>query len=167
MAELRQRVDGGHFQPARRIEFYLLICVTHGKCTHNVDFKPVNCEAGILLALRPAQANQFDAEHDWDGWLLIFRPEFLLQLGTGNSVSDMKLGIDDYWSSTERLDSILCVYLSIRSGCFDTCACRVCFGSIARVHDFRNADAICDRLHLGVHDRRVFRANPCSRTDRY
>jgi AraC-like DNA-binding protein len=94
VAELRQRVDAGHFRTAHRIAFYLLICVTQGKCTHIVDFKPVNCEAGTLLALCPAQANHFDADSDWDGWLLIFRPEFLLPLRKDGKVSDMKLAVD-------------------------------------------------------------------------
>lgn len=94
VAALRQRVDIAHFRAAHRIEFYLLICVTSGTCTHTVDFRPVRCGAGTLLTLRPAQAQQFDAESDWDGWLVIFRPEFLLPLQSVGNVSDMKLALD-------------------------------------------------------------------------
>lgn len=94
IAELRRRVDIAHFRSAHRIEFYLLICITRGQCTHTVDFRPIECEAGTLLTLRPAQAQQFDAESDWDGWLVIFRPEFLLPLQLAGNVADIKLAVD-------------------------------------------------------------------------
>lgn len=94
VAELRRRVDIAHFRAAHRIEFYLLICITRGKCLHTVDFRPVNCEAGTLLTVRPSQAQQFDAESDWDGWLVIFRPEFLLPLQSAGNVADIKLVVD-------------------------------------------------------------------------
>lgn len=91
---LRRRVDIAYFRAAHRIEFYLLICVTSGACTHTVDFRPVRCGPGTLLTIRPAQAQQFDADSDWDGWLVIFRPEFLLPLQSVNNASNMKLAID-------------------------------------------------------------------------
>ncbi|WP_264625395.1 AraC family transcriptional regulator [Candidatus Symbiopectobacterium sp. NZEC135] len=59
-------------------EFYMLICVTEGQCTHFVDFEPVECSAGTLLTLRPGQAHNFGSEEDWDGWMVLLRPEFLL-----------------------------------------------------------------------------------------
>lgn len=93
VAELRQRVDIAQFR-AHRIEFYLLICITSGTCNHIVDFRHVRCDAGTLLALHPAQAQQFDAGSNWNGWLVIFRPEFLLPLQTSGSVADMKLAVE-------------------------------------------------------------------------
>lgn len=56
----------------------MLICVTHGRCVQLVDFKSVACEPGTLLALRPGQAHSFGCDEDWDGWIVLFRPEFLL-----------------------------------------------------------------------------------------
>lgn len=94
VAELRRRVDIAHFRAAHRIEFYLLIWIASGTCNQIVDFKHVRCNAGTLLALRPAQAHQFDAESDWNGWLVVFRPEFLLPLQASGSVSDMKLAVE-------------------------------------------------------------------------
>lgn len=92
--ELRRRVDSARLRAPQRIEFYQLICVSEGACVHTVDFKPVRCEPGTLLMLRPAQAQQFDAETGWNGWILIFRPEFLLPLKTDGVLSDMKMTVD-------------------------------------------------------------------------
>ncbi|KFX16441.1 transcriptional regulator [Pectobacterium atrosepticum] len=62
-------------------EFYMLICVTEGQCTHFVDFEPVECSAGTLLTLLPGQAHNFGSEEGWDGWMVLLRPEFLLSAG--------------------------------------------------------------------------------------
>jgi AraC-like DNA-binding protein len=75
--DLRMRATAEHLRRAHRIDFHLLIFVTSGKCNHVVDFKPVRCRSGSLLVLRPSQAEQFDVTSDWDGWLVLFRPEFL------------------------------------------------------------------------------------------
>jgi AraC-like DNA-binding protein len=77
MADLRARVKGAHLQRVHRIEFYMLICVTEGECEHVIDFKRVTGKQGSLFMLQPSQAEQFDLSHDWDGWLILFRPEFL------------------------------------------------------------------------------------------
>jgi AraC-like DNA-binding protein len=43
-----------------------------------VDFEPLACGRGTLLVLSPRQMQRFDAKTtDWEGWLVIFRPEFL------------------------------------------------------------------------------------------
>ncbi len=89
MSDLRQRVGKGHLQRVHRIEFHMLICVTRGECTHLVDFTPVHCRPSSLLALHPSQAEQFDADQDWDGWLVLFRPEFLLPSHTKAPVSNL------------------------------------------------------------------------------
>lgn len=59
-------------------EFYMLICVTEGRCVQIVDFEPVSCSAGTFLALRPGQAHNFGSDEGWNGWIILFRPEFLL-----------------------------------------------------------------------------------------
>jgi AraC-like DNA-binding protein len=58
-------------------EFFMLICVTEGECVQIVDFEPVSCSAGTFLALRPGQAHNFGTDEEWDGWIILFRPEFL------------------------------------------------------------------------------------------
>src|SRR5688572_26764768 len=92
--DLRSRIDIAHYRAAHRIEFYQLIHITHGTCTHTVDFRPIWCEAGTVLILRPAQAQQLDLKSAWDGWVMIFRPEFLLPLQRDSVVADVKLSVD-------------------------------------------------------------------------
>jgi AraC-like DNA-binding protein len=92
--DLRNRIDTAHFRAVQRIEFYQLIYITHGACTHSVDFQPIWCEAGTVLILRPAQAQQLNLKSDWDGWLVIFRPEFLLPLQRESVIADVKLTVD-------------------------------------------------------------------------
>lgn len=94
IAELRRRASTEHLQKPQRIEFHLLIFVTNGKCSHMVDFRPVKCKTGTFLTLRPAQTQQFDVDGDWDGWLAVFRPEFLLPLQNSQNLSDMRLTTD-------------------------------------------------------------------------
>ena len=74
---LRRRASVDQLRTAERIQFHLLICVTEGHCTHMVDFEPIACESGSLLMLRPGQVQRFDTTTDWQGWLVLFRPEFL------------------------------------------------------------------------------------------
>jgi len=94
IGELRRRVDSAKLRGPQRIEFYQLICVSDGACVHMVDFKPVQCGPGTFLMLRPAQAQQFDADSNWNGWLVLFRPEFLLPLRTDGVLSDMQMTVD-------------------------------------------------------------------------
>ena len=61
-----------------RYDFHTLVCVVRGECTQVIDFKPVSCAPGSLLVLRPGQAHNFGQQEDWEGWVLLFRPEFLL-----------------------------------------------------------------------------------------
>jgi len=89
--DLRRRATAEHLRRAHRIDFHLLIFVTSGKCSHVVDFKPVRCRSGSLLVLRPSQAEQFDVTSDWDGWLVLFRPEFLFLSQLDGSTDDLHL----------------------------------------------------------------------------
>ena len=76
MSALRKRANTKILQATNRIEFYLLICVTQGRCTHMADFEPVACKPGSLLILQPGQVHRFDAKTDWQAWVLLYRPEF-------------------------------------------------------------------------------------------
>jgi AraC-like DNA-binding protein len=77
VSNLRRRF-GRQLQLPHRYEFGMLLCVTRGACTQLVDFKLVRCKAGSVLVLRPGQAHRFGDERGWDGWILLFRPEFIL-----------------------------------------------------------------------------------------
>ncbi|TVO68442.1 AraC family transcriptional regulator [Denitromonas ohlonensis] len=91
MSELRQRVVEEDERLAHRIDFHVLILVSQGHCVHTVDFTPIPCRPGALLALRPAQAQRFDFSSDWEGWVTIFRPEFLLPVHSTASVDDLQM----------------------------------------------------------------------------
>lgn len=78
VSDLRRRVRKERLRTTHRYAFHQLVCITHGTCTHLVDTKPTYCEPGSLLAFRPGQTHNFGLEEDWDGWMILFRPEFLL-----------------------------------------------------------------------------------------
>lgn len=78
LSDLKRRSTVQAMRRTYCYEFYMLICVTEGQCTHFVDFEPVECSAGTLLTLRPGQAHNFGNEEDWDGWMVLLRPDFLL-----------------------------------------------------------------------------------------
>lgn len=90
-ADLRQR-GKEQVRMTHRYEFHALVCVTQGKCTQMVDFKSISCAPGSLLTLRAGQAHNYGQGEDWDGWNLLFRPEFVLPVSTASC--DLKLALD-------------------------------------------------------------------------
>ncbi len=89
ISDLRRRVSKEKLRSTHRYLFHALVYITYGKCTHLVDFNPIHCEPGSLLVLQPGQAHNFGLEEDWDGWKIMFRPEFLLPLPA--AALDLKL----------------------------------------------------------------------------
>ncbi len=89
MSELRQRGPRDEVHITHRYAFHMLVLVTRGVCTQVVDFKSVSCGPGSLLAIRPGQVHNFGAGEDWDGWVVLFRPEFLLTASA--PASDLQL----------------------------------------------------------------------------
>ena len=100
VSDLKRRTREEKMRVTYRYEFHMLICVTHGRCVQWVDFEPVSCNPGTLIALRPGQAHNFGRDENWDGWIVLFRPEFLLP--TLSPSSDIKLAFD-----FERLPNFL------------------------------------------------------------
>jgi len=78
VSELKQRSHEEAMHRTYRYECHMLVCITHGQCVQWVDFTPVPCSTSDLLALRPGQAHNFGRDEHWDGWMVLFRPEFLL-----------------------------------------------------------------------------------------
>ena len=76
-SELRRRVARAEILALYHYSFHTLICVTEGDVTQLVDFQPVTCSAGSLLVLRPGQVHSFGSDEGWDGWMVLFRAEFL------------------------------------------------------------------------------------------
>jgi len=77
VANLRRRIGMARLGTTHRYSFHVLVGITRGHCQQMVDFRPVPCESGTLLVLRPGQTHSFGPEEDWDGWMVLFRPEFL------------------------------------------------------------------------------------------
>ena len=76
-SELRRRVSRAEILALYHYSFHTLICVTEGQVTQLVDFQPVTCSVGSLLVLRPGQVHSFGSDEGWDGWMVLFRAEFL------------------------------------------------------------------------------------------
>lgn len=91
MSDLRHRVKE-ELRITHRYEFHTLVCVTQGVCTQMVDFKLITCKPGSLLMLRPGQAHNYGQDEGWDGWNLLFRPEFVLPASATSR--DPKLAVD-------------------------------------------------------------------------
>ena len=60
-----------------RAEFHIIIVITEGSYTHMVDFENIHCETGTWLFIKSGQIQSFDMDSDFDGYMIIFRPEFL------------------------------------------------------------------------------------------
>jgi AraC-like DNA-binding protein len=76
-SDLRRRVTRAELLALYHYSFHTLVCVTEGDVIQQVDFQPVTCSAGSLLVLRPGQVHSFGSDEGWDGWMVLFRAEFL------------------------------------------------------------------------------------------
>ena len=76
-SDIRSRSPATKVQATHRYDFHLLLLVTRGEPVQMVDFEPVKSAPGSLFVLRPGQVHSFGASLDWEGWLVIFRAEFL------------------------------------------------------------------------------------------
>lgn len=100
VSDLKRRTREEKMRVTYRYEFHMLMCITHGACEQWVDFEPVSCNPGTLFSLRPGQAHNFGHDENWDGWIVLFRPEFLRP--TLSQSDDLKLAFD-----FERLPGVL------------------------------------------------------------
>ncbi len=91
VADLRLRAKE-ELRQTHRYEFHTVVCVTQGTCTQVVDFKSITCAPGSLLVVRAGQAHNYGQGADWDGWNLLFRPEFVLPVSTTSH--DLRLALD-------------------------------------------------------------------------
>lgn len=111
---LRRRGSGPRIGATHRYDFHMLICVTEGAVRQLIDFEPTDCAAGSLLVLRPGQVHSFGEADGWEGWLVLFRAEFLPSasetvsellpaLGLDRLPDQMHLPPDDLEATTETL----------------------------------------------------------------
>jgi len=78
MAQVRKKADLEFLSSLEIIEFYLLMSFSKGSCHHMVDFEEIPCDTSSLLFLQPGQIQRFDTTSEWQGWLVIIRPEAML-----------------------------------------------------------------------------------------
>lgn len=76
-SDILRRSRPERVRSTHRYDFHLLLLITQGTPTQIVDFEPVDCASGSLLLLRPGQVHSFGIDLDWDGWLVLFRSEFV------------------------------------------------------------------------------------------
>ena len=131
VSELKRRTREEKMRVTYRYEFHMIMCITHGECMQWVDFNPVSCDRGTLLALRPGQAHNFGRDENWDGWIVLFRPEFLRP--TLSQPGDLKIAFD-----FERLPN----FLRLHGDEF-----RRLSNSIARMSEDSRIDVLSEDVH--------------------
>jgi hypothetical protein len=89
VSALRRRVSANFLQKLERITFHQLISVTSGRCSHMVDFRTVECVQGSFVSLHPGQVQRYDVSTGWQGWLVLFRPEFLQPQETETPLNEL------------------------------------------------------------------------------
>ncbi len=103
IADLRSRGSEEHFRLPQRAEFVLAFGLTAGRCAHMVDFVVHACRPRTWMFLKPGQVQRFDFAREWQGWLLVFRPEFVFLPGAATSVAELSMaGLVE--SMPDRLD---------------------------------------------------------------
>jgi AraC-like DNA-binding protein len=106
VSDLRRRVQRSHMLRTHRYSFHMLVLVTRGECTATIDLTSISCKPGSLVAIEPYQAHRFGAEEDWDGWMVLFRPEFLV---TSRDSPDAS-----FIGKSTRMQQLLPVHLSLQ-----------------------------------------------------
>ena len=71
------RADVGGTDIPHRLEFFALVFVAQDEINGEVDFARVHMPADTLLVVQPNQVLRFSLNDAADGWLLLFKPEFL------------------------------------------------------------------------------------------
>ncbi len=115
VSDLRRRVRGARLRRPQHVDFHLLLAVAKGRCTHWVDFVPRICRPGDWIIVRPGQVQRFDTALHWDGWMVLFRPQFLLPLGHTTAVEELSM-----YSGLDALPS------QLRLGAAEHRACLAC-----------------------------------------
>jgi AraC-like DNA-binding protein len=133
VSDLRQRVGEGFLRSTHQYRFHMLVCVTRGECMHMIDFKLIACKPGSLLAASPAQAHRFGFEKEWDGWVVLFRQEFLLSSQATAPVTGLR-----FTAGLQRMPEHLCLRQHER---------RVVIGAIMQMRKDCRIEAPPEQLH--------------------
>ncbi|MDP5140492.1 MAG: AraC family transcriptional regulator, partial [Spirosomaceae bacterium] len=70
-----------------KIAFFALLIVTDGTGKHQIDFKDYDVEKGTVLKIAKGQVHAFQDNPTYEGYLLIFTEEFILNYFPPSSIS--------------------------------------------------------------------------------
>jgi AraC-like DNA-binding protein len=91
ISSLLKRKGKDFFLESERVDFHLLLLITESNCTHTVDLEPFECRPGSLIFLHPGQIHRFDLKAIFDGWMVIFRSEFLVPTDSVSLISQQTI----------------------------------------------------------------------------
>jgi AraC family transcriptional activator of pobA len=74
----QKRPDGHHPNRPHRINFFAILIITEGAVVHQVDFKLYPLKKNDCLLISQGQVHAFDAKAKYQGHLILFTPEFLV-----------------------------------------------------------------------------------------
>ncbi len=77
LEQLRRRLPARHRSVRSRPDFHQLMLVESGSTGHDVDFVRHRVPAGAVLTVHAGQVQQFVDDAGAQGWMVLFRPEFL------------------------------------------------------------------------------------------
>lgn len=161
VSDLRRRFGTPVLSSTHRYAFPTLIFVSEGECIHVVDFESLHCQPGSLLVLPPGKAHSFGAKENWDGWMVLFRSEFLWT--SSSTAPDL--------TALGGLDG-LPVHLTVGDG-----EIRAITNAIAQMHEDAGISAALQHAHALlrhqlyallmririIHERQAVQAAPLSR----
>lgn len=90
-SELRRRVGSEHLKRTYRYGFFFLFCVTQGRITTVVDFRTVTGSPGSLIIVKPQQTHRIVLDEDADGFVLMFKEDFLQPTAGAELLSELNL----------------------------------------------------------------------------
>lgn len=74
--DFKQRVNPQELL-SERAHFYMLLIPQSGETTHSIDFVKYHAHAQQWLLIKPNQVHCFNADLDWEGWLMLIAPSAL------------------------------------------------------------------------------------------
>lgn len=84
----RIRIGKERVLQPHRTNFYILMFINHGSSQHLLDFQLFQIKKGDCLIIRPNQVHAFFASKDYDGTLIAFTGDFLLDKNRPQFSSD-------------------------------------------------------------------------------
>ena len=78
--------DHNPFKP-HKLVFYALLFIRSGKVQHQIDFKKITVKAGDCLIISKNQVHAFDSNAIYDGHIVLFTDEFLINHLSQSTIS--------------------------------------------------------------------------------